>query len=216
MNGIKAPLKSTFSHGLVGYCCQWWDPTTEGTRDTCVGTKPPCHVLLCNTLVCLHFHKVETDTTQMRKAAFLKIQNEVTNSFLNAGLRDQDFLLLDSQIYWDWPPLPSLSAGSWALPLQRELLVALAVQPYFEFIVLFLFFSPSHLNKEKARALQGWQLMALASASHVNSIRRVAAGPRKAVVISESFERCGVVFFLLENLQRWDRGENLWPVLQCL
>lgn len=165
-----------------------------------MGTKPPCHVLLCNTPVCLHFHKVKTDATQIREEALLKIHNEVANSFLNAGLKDQDLTLLGSQIDWDWPPLQSLSAGSWALPLQRELLVALAVQPYFEIIVLFLFFSPSHLNKEKERALQGWQLMVLASASHVNSVRRVAAGPRKAVVISESFERCGVVFFLFGKL----------------
>lgn len=84
--------------------------------------------------------------------------------------------------------------------MQRQLLVALAVRSYFEFIVLSLVFSPSHLNKGKGRALQGWQLMALALASRVNSIRRVAAGPKKAVVISESFERCGGFFFLFGKL----------------
>lgn len=83
--------------------------------------------------------------------------------------------------------------------MQRELLVSLAVQSYFEFIVLSLVFFPRHLNKGKARALRGWQLTAPALASPVNSIRRVAAGPRKAVLIPESFERCGV-FFLFGKL----------------
>lgn len=104
-------------------------------------------------------------------------------------------MLLESETDLSWTPLQSLSAGSRALCWQRELLVALLVQSYFEFVILSLVFSPYRVNK----TLQGWQLKALALASHINSIR-IPAGPRKVVEISEPFECSGCFYFLFVKL----------------
>lgn len=169
--------------------------TKEGTRGACVGTKPLHCLLLCSTLVCSCFPKAETGSTQMRGEASVKSVLQQTIPFQSQAWEKRGFLFQGCD--WDTSglaPLRSISFGSQALPLQRELLAAWAALSCFEFMVLSLVLYPNHLNKGKARALQSWQLTAYALAGHVNSIRRVAAGPRKAVCSD---------FWVFWTLQSW-------------
>lgn len=172
---------------LERYCCH---QKKKGAWNTCVGTKSPCHLLLCNTHVLFVLSQSENRCHQIRKDSL-----KWMNPFQMQAWEEQDFLLLESETDLSWTSLQSLSASSRALCWQRELLVALPVQSYFEFVILFLVFSPYHVNK----TLQGWQLKALALASHLNSIR-IAAGPRKVVEISEPFECSGCFYFLFVKL----------------
>lgn len=147
---------------------------------------------------CLYFHKVKIDAVRWEKS-FFEFPLKWMIPFQIQAWEKQDFFLLESETDLSWTSLQSLLAGSRALRWQRELSVALPVESYFEFVILSLAFSSCHLNKGQ-RALQGWQLKALALASHVNSIRRIAAGPRKVVEISEPSECSGCFYFLFVKL----------------
>lgn len=148
---------------------------------------------------CLYFHKVKIDAIRWENRVFL---NSHSSGWILSKCKTwdkQDFLLLESETDLSWTSVLSLSAGFTALCWQRELLADLPVQPLFEFVILSLVFSPCYAKKRQ-RALQGWQLKALALASHINSIRRIAAGQRKVVEISEPFECSGCFYFLFVKL----------------
>ena len=116
MNGVNAPLKSTFSHGLVGSCCQWWDPTTQKKRKgrgTLVWEQSHCVISYCAArwFVCTSTNSTQTPP-RWENRLLLKSTLKWMIPFQMQAWEKQDFLLLDS----DWGrfgPVPSAISGSW-------------------------------------------------------------------------------------------------------